>query len=240
MRRHVGDGVEVAEADHSGQRRMNLSPDPLCRADLCQELVIRQVVPDVPDLDPRKAGAIPADRVSVQLVDADLFENAGVRRDDALVANHRLDRFALHHVVALAVASIRALEHVMSDEHGTIMTIGSRHFDDDHLLAVAIDCIHAAPIHDIQADLLGVVGGIPETLDQRVGILDALNEKRMIVAFLDAQQNDAAICVRERAVGLPKGVRQRAERLLAFRVQTLALLDDGNDVLFRPLHRFSA
>ena len=37
-----------------------------------------------------------------------------------------------------------------------------------------------------------------------------------------------------------QGVRQPAECILAFRVQTLALLDEGNDVLFRPLHRFSA
>ena len=111
----------------------------------------------------------------------------------------------------------------MSKKYRSLSTVCPRHFYHDYIATSAFHRIDVPIEENIDADLLAIVDAIPESLDQRCSIGHADNRK-LAANLLHAEKDHSAIRIGERAIRLPKGIRQTAGCILAFGMDHLALL----------------
>ena len=204
VRQNVRDLVEVAEADKPRERGMHVAVAPARRrADLHQETVVGKATPDVSGTQLAEVHPVSPDRVHIKVSNRQFVKDAVVRRLRTLVTNHALDRLARAMIVALAVSAVGSLEHVRADKDRTNRPLRSRHFDDDHSLAVNIDGIDGLVEQDVRADLVRVVHRVPEIGHDLLRVRQPLN-LALAVLLADAEDDDAAVRVGERAVRRPE------------------------------------
>ena len=232
----VRNGIEVGKANKSRNRRMNLMvAASLGRADLHQELVVRQAVPDVIGMKVRKQRPITPQGVRIQVGHRPLLKHACVGRDLTLIANHRLDRLARTPVIPFAVPSERTPEDIFANIYRTILSLGSRHFDDDNVLSAAIHNLHVALEDNLGTDLIGRMDHVPEVSYDLSGVLNTLNRKLMIL-LANAEEDHAAVRIRKGAEGFPESAGNLPFRQLAFDGERLAPLQRLPNDLFSVNH----
>ena len=168
--------------------------------------------------------SVSPNRVRVKVGNRQFVKDAVVRRLRTLVTNHALDRLARAMIVALAVSAVGSLEHVRADKDRTNSPLSSRHFNDDHGLAVNIDGIDGLIEQDVRADLVRVVHGIPEIGHDLLRVRQSL-DLTLAVLLADPKNDDAAVRIGERAVRRPEIGGHAAPRPLEFYGGILALRD---------------
>ena len=198
------------------------------RADLHEKAVVGKTAPDVSGAQLAEVHPIPADGIGVKIGNRQFVKDAVVSRLRALVADHALDRLARAMVVALAVSAVGSLEHVRADKDRTNRPFSSRHFDDDHGIAVNIDGINGFVEQDVCADLVRVVHRIPEVGHDLLRIRQPL-DLALAVPLADTEDDDAAVRVGERAVRRPEVGGNTAPRPLELDGVVFALGDKSLD-----------
>ena len=141
-----------------------------------------------------------------------------------------------HMVVSFVLPPVGLPEHVFVQVDRLVGAIRTRHLDDNHRFAIAINDLHVLVRQDIRADLVAVVERVREVLNKLLGIAHTDNLKMLVLKLLHTQEDHATIGVVKSRIGLPKAAGQPALRLLTLQMECLALLNQGVDVLLRPLH----
>ena len=80
-------------------------------------------------------------------------------------------------IVSFSVATVSPITLVGSYVYWTGSSLGTRHMDYNHLLSINTVCICHTVGKDIAAHFLSVVDGIPEVLQQTMGVFEAFYEK---------------------------------------------------------------
>lgn len=186
-------------------------------------------------LSRREKIAIPFQRGFIDVIESRVRNNHVIKRLE-LIGNHAPHDMLGHMVVSFVLPPVGLPEHVFVQVDRLVGAIRTRHLDDNHRFAVAINDLHVLVRQDIHADLVAVVERVREVLDKFLGIAHTDNLKMLVLKLLHAQENHPAVGVAKGRIRLPKAARQTALRLLALQMECLTLTDQGIDVLFRPLH----
>ena len=214
MREFADDVAEVAEHEQGGESRAhNALSVTSCRTSHEQKFFDFDFVPWGTFASHLQSVAIAAKRVLIQIGNRHVFDKLVVAACMAAVAQHGIHHLFIATIIAFAVTAIGTRIRIGSNKDWAVMAGWAWYIYDDYCLAVAIDRIDASVEKDVRADFLAVVDAVPDFLHQLFGVFHALY---MIFAvdLLHAQQDNAAICVGEGGITVPKGLRQIVLRLL--------------------------
>ena len=196
---------------------------------LQEEIFILQGFPHMARAGEAHSLAITADAFFVEHRQVHFAQNEHVLRSHGCVPHHGLIFLLGAAIVALTVTAVCA-ERISVHIHRFIGAFRAGNIDDHDMVAVHLLNKHILGGQNIHTGLIGVIGDVPELLDESVRIGQIYRVQGFVCPFFYSQQDNTAVGIGKGGIGFPNALGKPAEGFLCLNTVVLPILLDFGKV----------